>query len=172
MKKNFVILAIFSLLTACQSTPSGPSQADMAANINNLEKEIGAAGQPPPEKLDSLQNALIAYADAFPKDSVSVKNLAKAGETARLSRQFDKAMEIFDRIQKNYPDSREATTAMFLKAFTLDNDLKKFDEAKTAYEAFLAKYPTDEFADDAQFLLKNLGKSPEEIVKGFEKNAQ
>jgi TolA-binding protein len=41
-----------------------------------------------------------------------------------------------------------------------------------AYEAFLKKYPNDDFADDAQFLLKNLGKSPEEIIKGFEQNPQ
>lgn len=172
MKKNIAIPLIFAFLAACQSTPTGPSQAEMATDIASLEKEVGATGQPSPVMLDSLQHTLVAYADAFPQDSSSVKKLAKAGEVARLGRQFDQALAIFDKIQNNYPNSREAAAALFMKAFTLDNDLKKLDEAKTAYEAFLAKYPNDEFADDAQFLLNNLGKSPEEIIKGFEKNAQ
>ena len=154
---------------ACQS---GPGKSEMAETIKSLEKEIGAAPQPPPDKIEALQNALIGYAAAFPTDSISVKYLSKAGETARLLRQFDKAFEIFDKIEKNYPQSKAAASAMFMKAFTLDNDLKKYDEAKLAYEAFLKKFPNDEFADDAQFLLKNLGKSPEEIIKGFEQKGQ
>ncbi|MBI1227501.1 MAG: tetratricopeptide repeat protein [Bacteroidetes bacterium] len=169
MKKNTAILLFLSLFVACQS---GPGKAEMSESINSLEKEIGAANTPPPDKIEALQTALIGYADAFPTDSLSVKYLSKAGETARLLHQYDKAFEIFDKIEKNYPSSKEAASAMFMKAFTLDNDMKKYDEAKPVYEAFIQKYPNDEFADDAQFLLKNLGKSPEEIIKGFEQKSE
>lgn len=169
MKKKTAILIFLALFAACQS---GPDKSAMAESIKTLEKEVGTSAQPPPDKVEALQNALVGYADAFPTDSLSIQYLSKAGETARLLRQFDKALEIFGKIEKNYPDSREAAAAMFMKAFTLDNDLKKLEEAKLAYEAFLQKYPNDEFADDAQFLLKNLGKSPEEIIKGFEQKAQ
>ena len=169
MKKTTAILLFLALFAACQS---GPDKTAMAESIKTLEKEVGASAQPAPDQVGALQNALVGYADAFPTDSLSVKYLSKAGETARLLRQFDKALEIFGKIEKNYPNSREAAAAMFMKAFTLDNDLKKLEEAKLAYEAFLQKYPNDEFADDAQFLLKNLGKSPEEIIKVFEKNVQ
>lgn len=162
-------MLFMSLFVACQS---GPGKADMTKSIQTLENEIGAAAQPPPDKVEALQNALISYAVAFPEDSNSVKYLSRAGETARLLRQYDKAFEIFGKIEKNYPGTKEAATAMFMKGFTLDNDLKQLEEAKTAYEAFLEKYPNDEFADDAQFLLQNLGTSPEEIIKGFEKKAQ
>lgn len=169
MKKNTVVLLFMSLLMACQP---GPDQAKMVESIKSLEKEIGAAGTPPSDKIEALQTALIGYADAFPADSNSVKYLKKAGETARLLKNYDKAFEVFDKIIKEYPQSKEAAGAMFMKAFTLDNDLKKLDEAKAAYEAFLQKYPNDEFADDAQFLLNNLGKSPEEIIKGFEQKSE
>ncbi len=165
MKKTTAILLLLALFAACQP---GPDKTEMADAIKALEKEIGAAAQPAPDRVEALQAALVGYADAFPKDSLSVKYLSKAGETARLLRQFDQAIEIFGKIEKNYPNSKEAAGAMFMKAFTLDNDLKKLEAAKVAYEAFLQKYPNDEFADDAQFLLKNLGKSPEEIIKGFE----
>lgn len=169
MKKNTVLLLFLSMMMACQS---GPDQAQMKESIKSLEKEIGAAGTPPPDKIEALQTALTNYADAFPTDSNSVKYLTKAGETARLLKNYDRAFAIFDKIMKDYPQSKEAPAAMFMKAFTLDNDLKKLDEAKAVYEAFLQKYPNDEFADDAQFLLKNLGKSPEEIIKGFEKKTE
>ncbi len=169
MKKNSFYLLFMSLFIACQS---GPNQAEMTESIKSLQQEIGATSQPPPDKVEAFQKALVDYADAFPADSNSVQYLSKAGETARLLRQFDRAFEIFDKIEKNYPESKAAAAAMFMKAFTLDNDLKKYEEARAAYEAFLKKYPNDDFADDAQFLLKNLGKSPEEIIKGFEQNPQ
>jgi TolA-binding protein len=169
MKKASILFLSFFYFAACQSDLK---KEEMTESIQTLQKEIAAEQQPSPQKLDSLQNALMRYADAFPQDSTSAKYLAKAGETARLLQQYDKALEIFAKIEKNHPKSREAGAALFMKAFTLDNDLKRFDEAKTAYEAFLNQYPNDEFADDAQFLLNNLGKSPEEIIKGFEKNPQ
>ncbi|MBK8564750.1 MAG: tetratricopeptide repeat protein [Saprospiraceae bacterium] len=169
MTRPFFMLFTVVFLASCQS---GPDKAAMAQNIKAIQSEIAKDAQPSPEKLVSLQNSLLLYADAFPADSTSVSYLAKAGETARLLQQHDKALEIFDKISKTYPNTKSAAAAMFMKAFTLDNDLKKFDEAKPAYEAFLKQYPNDEFADDAQFLLKNLGKSPEELIKEFEKNAQ
>ena len=52
---------------------------------------------------------------------------------------------------------------MFLKAFTFDNDLKDYENARKYYEEFLAKYPNNEFAESAKFLLDNLGKSDEEL---------
>ncbi len=169
MNKITFYLLILTLFAACQ-TDTGKSK--MEASIKTLQQEVGAAATPSPEKLIALQNALIQYADAFPEDSLSAAYLSKAGETARALQQFDKVLEISEKIEKSYPDSRAAAGAMFMKAFTLDNDLKRYNEAKLAYEAFLKKYPNDEFADDAQFLLNNLGKSPEEIIKGFESKGE
>lgn len=166
MKKNIVLIAVMSLVAACQS---GPTQSEMVTTIKSIETEIKGSQQPSNEKLIEYENALMLYADAFPADSLSAKYLTKAGETARVLQQFDKVLEISSKIEKTYPNSKEAAAAMFMKAFTLDNDLKRYDKAKQAYEAFIAKYPNDEFADDAQFLLNNLGKSAEEIVKEFEK---
>jgi len=80
------------------------------------------------------------YALVQPKDDQSPEYLHKAGETARAVRAFP---------------------------FTYDNDLNDKATARALYEEFLKKYPNDDFADDTQFLLKNLGKNDEEIIKGF-----
>ena len=91
----------------------------------------------------------------------------KAAETARTVRAFPKAMVLYEVVSSNFPNHPKAPQALFLRAFTLDNDLKKTEEARALYEEFLAKYPNDEFADDTKFLLENLGKSDEEIIQSF-----
>ncbi len=113
-------------------------------------------------------NSCQLHAMILPDDSQSPVLLHKAGEVARSIRAYNKALEIYDWIYEKYPDYEKAPQALFLKAFTLDNDLKRFDEAKVLYEEFLQKYPNDDFADDTQFLLENLGKDDEEIINSFD----
>ncbi len=95
--------------------------------------------------------------------------LLKAAETARTMRSFNKTLELYNQILLTFPDYEKAPQIKFLEAFTLDNDLKQYELAKTKYEAFLAAYPDHEFADDTRFLLENLGKTDEDIIKNFEK---
>ncbi len=102
-----------------------------------------------------------------PEDPKSPDYLHKAGETARAIRAFPRAIGIYDRIYAKYPKFEKAPQALFLKAFTYDNDLKDYAKARALYTEFLEKFPNDDFADDTQFLLKNLGKSDEEIIQSF-----
>ena len=108
------------------------------------------------------------YAKVMPDASKAPEYLLKGGETARAIRNFNKALSIYDNVLTNFPDHPKAAQALFLKAFTLDNDLNKSDEARPLYTSFLEKYPDNDFADDTQFLLNNLGKSDEEIIENFE----
>lgn len=102
-----------------------------------------------------------------PKNEQSPEYLHKAGETARAVRAFAKAVAIYDKIYTEYPTYEKSAQALFLKAFTYDNDLGDKATAKQLYEEFLQKFPNDDFADDTQFLLDNLGKDDEEIIKSF-----
>lgn len=108
------------------------------------------------------------YALILPKSPEAPEYLHKAGETARSVRNFPKAMEYYEIISNKYADSDKAPQALFLRAFTLDNDLGEADKARPLYEEFLQKYPNDDFADDTKFLLENLGKSDDEIIQSFE----
>ncbi len=104
----------------------------------------------------------------MPASADAAKMLYKAGEVSRAISANDKALEYYEQVYTNYPNDKYASEALFMHAFTLDNDLKRYDEAKVLYETFLKKYPKDDFTDDAQFLLKNLGKSEEEIFQSLE----
>jgi len=105
-----------------------------------------------------------------PNDPTAAELLLKAATTARTTaRNPQKALNIYDWVYTQFPAYEKGYQALFLKAFTLDNDMKKFDEAKVQYENFLEKYPNDDFAVSTKFLLENLGKSDDEIIKQFEK---
>jgi len=85
------------------------------------------------------------YGGIMPKDANSTNYLYKAAEIAN------------------------ALGNLFLKAYTLDDYFKKYDEAKALYEKVVADYPESKFAESAKASINFLGKSPEEILKSFEK---
>jgi len=150
-------------------------QAAMASKTTIGEDIIALGGSMYDEathKVDfQAANDYIRMCELFallkPQDGLSPDYLHKAGETARAIRAFPRAVDIYDRIYTQYPTYEKAAQALFLKAFTYDNDLGDKATAKGLYEEFLKKFPNDDFADDTQFLLSNLGKNDEEIIKSF-----
>ena len=109
-----------------------------------------------------------SYAKLVPQDTEAAKFLFQAAETARSIKKYDQAMAIYDQIYTDFNSYPKAPQALFLKAFTLDSEMQQYDKARVLYQEFIEKHPEDEFADDTKFLLKNLGKSDEEIIKQFE----
>lgn len=108
------------------------------------------------------------YAALLPDDPQTPEVLFQAGEVAGSVHQYEKTLALYKAITDKYPNYAKASQALFMRAFTLDSELKRIEEARPLYEEFLQKYPKDEFADDAQFLLNNLGKSEEEIIRDFQ----
>lgn len=109
-----------------------------------------------------------AYAMILPGDSLSPQFLFEAGQLAHQTQTYNKALELLDWMYLEYPEHPMAADALFLNGYILDSELKRFDEAKQRYEAFLERYPDNEFAETTQFLLDNLGVPAEEIIKRFE----
>lgn len=110
-----------------------------------------------------MANPAIPQADEY---------LHHAAETCRTLRDVQKAIDLYDWIIDTYPTGDRAATALFLKAFTLDNDLKQYEEAGEQYKRFIDLYPDNEFTESAQFLLDNLGRSEEELKKMLDENAK
>lgn len=76
-----------------------------------------------------------------------------------------KAVEFFRLLFKEFPNSKDAPKALFLSGYILANHLNKLDEAKLAYQEFLNKFPSNEFASSVKIELDNLGKTPDEILQ-------
>jgi len=176
MRILFVLLCSVMLFAGCQTdsnkapTVENMDAATLSKKIGETrnqiynEKENRFDSQKAMEYIQYCQ----AYAEKSPKEPEAAKYLFQAAETARSIKKYDQALVIYDKIYQDFSSYPKAPQALFLKAFTLDSEMKQYNKAKGLYEEFVKKHPTDEFADDTQFLLKNLGKSDEEIIKQFE----
>lgn len=102
-----------------------------------------------------------------PKDQKNAKYLQKAAEVTRSLRMFPKAIQFYEWIRQSYADTPEAPKALFMEAFTFDEKLNDKEKARKLYKLFLEQFPKDDFADDTQFLLDNLDKSNEDIIRNF-----
>ncbi len=109
-----------------------------------------------------------SYALLFPDQPKSASYLNEAAKLASSIRMPKVSVALYQWIYSAFPDSEIAPKARFLEGFTLENELKDLEGAKVAYEGYLADYPNDVFAKDAQILLQNLGVDPEELIRRFE----
>ncbi len=176
MRMLLVLLLSVVLLASCQ-TDGAKAPAVETMDAATLGKKIAETRNQiyneKENKFDS-KKALeyIEYCQSFatvaPGDPEAPKYLFQAAETARSIKKYNRALTIYDQIYKDFSSYPKAPQAMFLKAFTLDSEMQQYDKARALYEEFMAKHPQDEFADDTKFLLENLGKSDEEIIKQFE----
>ena len=165
-------------LASLQAFPNSTSLQELKTQINPQDPDIKS-------RLDRLSTTMFndslneysvdiatsfvdgceAYVLANPTAKDAVDYLHQAGQTARSIRTFRKAISLYDWIYSKYPSDPRAGQALFLEAFTYDNELKEVDVARQLYEQFIDKFPKDELADDAKFLLKNLGKSDDESLQ-------
>ena len=109
-----------------------------------------------------------AFALVRPQHPKAPQFLYKAAEVARSLRTMVKAMNLYDWLLEKYPDDEKSPTTLFIKGFLLEQEFEEEDEARKMYEQFLEKYPNHEMASSAKFLLDNMGKSDEEILKDIE----
>ncbi|TXF88561.1 tetratricopeptide repeat protein [Neolewinella aurantiaca] len=107
-------------------------------------------------------------ADKFPEDTMAAMPFYRSAEVVRAMNDPKRAAAIYRDVYERYPAFSKSPEALFMLAFTYDEDLKDLDAARSAYNDFLESYPTHSFADDTEMLLKNLGKSDEEILKELE----
>lgn len=175
MNKILGILVIFVFLAQSCTTSADKKEINNEPSlekINELEEEIFGTkeGVPDMRKAHDLLNLYVAYVDAYPKDSVAPDLLFKASDISMNIASPTRTISLFNRLLQQYPDYKNIPTIMFLKGFVYEDQMQDYTNARKSYMDFLDKYPNSEFADDAIISLKNLGKTPEELIKEFESN--
>lgn len=123
-------------------------------------------------KADALIKNYDEFATAFPDDDNAAKFLFKAGDLAMGLERGNQAIQFFDKVYTEYASFDKAPYALFLQGFVFEDQLKDYEKAKATYEQFIEKYPDHPMTESAQFSLKHLGKSPEELIREFEENTQ
>ena len=111
----------------------------------------------------------MTYTQKYPESDKTAEFLFNGAKLASLLKNHQRAINMFENIVANHPDYESAAHTLLLIGNEYENltppDIEK---AKGYYQQFLTKYPNDVLAPDAKALLKNAGKSPEEILAGFE----
>lgn len=117
-----------------------------------------------------LANAYMQSVAINPKADDAAGKLKDAGELYMSVGDAMSAAKVWEQLIAGYPEADAAKSGMFQLAFCYEQFFKDLDKAKAMYERFLKKYPDDQLATSAEFSLKNLGKSADEILENF--NAQ
>ena len=111
------------------------------------------------------------YTSVLPNSPKTPQFLYETYDIANSVRMYRDAANASEKLYTKYPDYEKAPTAMFLTAFIYENNLIELDKAGTIYKEFIAKYPNDDFANDAQVALDNLGTPADEMLRNIqEKN--
>ncbi len=170
--RKLITLALLSIVfNACQTDPVKSLQQKLI----DLDKAMGGATVTDKSKAEAFiktsEELAVLVEKSNPDQYVDV--LLKAAGLAKTVKQPQKAIELYSKISEGLPQHKKAPTALFMIGFVQENDLADLEKAKATYESFLQKYPNDpDFADDAQNAIKWLGKSPDDIIKEFEKQGE
>lgn len=167
MQKFTSLSLIFMLLAfiACNN------EASLKNKISGQEKQLYDNEEQAfnEELMNNLSENYTKFANQYPGDSLAAEYLFKAADIKMNIAKEEAALELLDKILQDYPDFEKRAEAMFLKGYIYENYQGDLAQAEELYKTFLEQYPNHEFADDAEMSLKYLGKSPEELVKQFEK---
>ncbi|MCB0569889.1 MAG: hypothetical protein KDC66_09015 [Phaeodactylibacter sp.] len=177
MMRTLVFTLLFTaLLASCGTNPGregAMSQAQMAEKLRAMEQHLAQGLDQTTidtAMADSLVDLGMKYAAQYPEDTLSPQFLFRAADVARGIGDRGLAVSLWGKVAREYEGSRFAPEALFLMAFTLDNDLRDTARARRGYEDFLAQYPKHPLAGNASELLKILqsNKSPEELIREFQ----
>ncbi len=183
MKKT-IIFSFLILFCSAFSCNQGSSSVDDSSSKNvpsskNLLKEIDAleaklrqaklvTDEMPAAK--ELVKKSQTFSELHPQNEKTAAVLFKAADVARGIGEYGKAIQLWGKVWRGYPDFDKAPDAVFMQGFTYENNLMDIQNAKRYYLQFIEKYPKNPLREQVIIALKNLGKSPEDLIKEFQKN--
>lgn len=166
-----VILSSALVISCDDNANKTKGEINLNDSINYYEQSL--FGQSDVNKVDvegalKLSNFYYQWAIDNKGESLAPEYLLKSADLAMNMKKPVPAINAFNVILKDYPEHKNAPYALFLKAFVYEDILNNTEKAKQYYQEFLIRFPENEYADDVRISLKNLGKTPEELIKEFE----
>jgi hypothetical protein len=110
------------------------------------------------------------YSRYYPKDSLTPEYLFKAAELAAAIQVPASAITYYKKIEEKYPAFRKLDQCIFLQGFVYESLMNDTANAAQNYRRLIKLYPNSTFVKDAEASILNLGKSPEELIREFERN--
>jgi outer membrane protein assembly factor BamD (BamD/ComL family) len=166
MIKLLVIIILVSQASCNHSKQRRDSTADKISAIEKaLFNESGVYSQ---DTVRLLMDLYVRYADSLPQDEKSAEYLFKAADLSMYFSEPGRTIWLLDRLMTRYPEHEKAAMSLFLKAFVYDTRFEDTASARHFYRQFIDQYPNHEFAGEAEAAIRNLGKTPEDLIREFE----
>jgi tetratricopeptide (TPR) repeat protein len=166
MKKILLFCLLGIALLAWKDSKKEAMLANIKTSEKNLLKDISKIDVEATRKVIADYDAFVA---AYPKDTSSAQLLFKAGDLSRGIGEYGKAIKYWGDMREFFPTYRLTPDAMFLQAFTYEENLRDKDNAKRYYEMFLSKFPKHPFAEVAKQALQVIDIPTEQLIENFEK---
>jgi TolA-binding protein len=116
-----------------------------------------------------LFRTYIVFATTQPDNEETPGYLFRAADLSMNLNMPDTALKYYNEIIYKYPSFQKAPECLFMLGFIYENYKMDYGKATQVYKQFIQQYPTHQFADDAARCIENMGKSPEELIREFEK---
>jgi tetratricopeptide (TPR) repeat protein len=171
--KNIVILAtLLLMIAACTSDRKSGQEAvssadEMSARIRVLEDSLFENMAFDRRNAQMLLDIYKAYVAAYPLDNRAPEYLFRAASVARAMKEPRQSIALYDRIIADYQGWERLPDAFYLKAFTIDTELRHKGDAKEAYLKVVYNFPEHPFAQEARIMIDNLEYSDEELIQRF-----
>jgi len=109
------------------------------------------------EELNNLINEynVVVHYDRL-RNLITAEEMFQMAEEAQRRYSYIEAMDIFNSIMRDFPNTQHEYRAMFMKAFITAEDLKQTENAIQLFEEFLEKYPEGDLNESANLMLEAL----------------
>lgn len=172
-----LLVVLFAACGGGSDKPGEAAKADsaqvtpafMAGRIHAMEDSIFANPAFDRRGAIALLDVYQAYAKAYPTDSLAPEYLVRAAGIQRNLKDPQAAINLYDRIIRDYPDWKDVVVCYYQKGLIYQDDLKQLGEAKTAYEEVVRRFPDHVFGKEAKVMIDNLQYTDEELIERFRK---
>jgi outer membrane protein assembly factor BamD (BamD/ComL family) len=117
---------------------------------------VAGCSKSQPESQSSTTVDQSQASGVHPPDPTTESGLYESAQAAEQQGQPAEAIRLYRRILTDYPQSTDNYKAVFLIGFVFSEKLNQPDSARTMFHEVIRDYPTCEFVDDAQAMLRFL----------------
>jgi len=173
------LLSVVFVFSACNSGNKDETKDDrqlLMAKIDSIQKNMFDKKNQELNK-DLAFKGITTYQEfvkKFPEDTAhSPEYLFRTSDLLRAVGDNGKAILTLAQLCKDYPKYKKIPEALFLQGYYYQEFFNDTSSAKDCYNKLIAQFPSHAFSADAKAMMKNFGKTDEQIIKEFEaKNAQ